>query len=99
MATINVFEYKMLGHGQGNRAQLAQEPPVTSQTVTYTTSTASSAFNADTTIILMQPTVDCYVAFGVSPTATTSTRKLIADQDYWIGVNPKEKVAVYDGTS
>ena len=96
MTTLYVTEYKQMGHAQGNLAQLPQEPAVAEQAVTFTTTTASSAFNAETTYVCLRSSGDCHVVFDDAPTATTGSRKLSANTEYYFGVRRGDKVAAVD---
>jgi hypothetical protein len=88
MAKLYVTEYSLAGQDQrGRSAQVAHEPPVTTSVVTFTgTAAASSAFNAATALVRIHTDADCHVAFGTNPTATTSSRKMVAGQTEYFGV-------------
>ncbi len=97
---LYITEYNVIGMGAaGMPAQMPAEPAVTNQVVTATTSTASTAFNANTNFIRMLPDTLVYVVFGASPTATATSQRLTANVEYWRCVIPGQKVAVYDGSS
>ena len=100
MATCIITEFNTIASGApGYMAQLAMEPAVTTQTVTYTTATQSSAFNALTRLVKLHPSANCRVVFGTNPTAVATSEFLIANTDHWRGVFPGHKVSVYDGSS
>lgn len=84
MANLYITEYSNLGLN-GN-APIPQEPAVTGQNVSFTTSTASAAFNERTRFVRLVASADCYVKFGTGPTATTSDQFLSAEMEYFRGV-------------
>jgi len=72
-------------------------------TVSVSSSSAQSAAHAATTnVVRLVSTTDCHVAFGSSPTATTSSMYLPANQVEYFLVAASEKVAAIranaDGT-
>lgn len=73
--------------------------PDTTQAVTYTTSTQSTAFGTATNLIRVIADADVYLAFGASPTATATAIRLPANAVEYFAVHPGQKVACYDGTS
>ncbi len=92
MAVMYITEYATaIGSGA---LQVPQEPPLAVQKVTFTTTTASAAFHADTTFISLQLDATGHVHFDNVPVATTSTsRKHIADTVSFHGVLRGSKVA------
>lgn len=74
MAKIYITEYARAENG------IPQEPEITTQVVTFTTHTESSAFNPSTSYVRIQPDAICSVAFGTAAVATTSSRRMIAGQ-------------------
>lgn len=104
MATLLILELETLPVDGGELAPVASLPPVTSQAVTYTTSTASAAFNERTRYIRVQPVgADAYIesaAPDFEPTATTSSAIKLADGEWeYFSVRPGMKIAAYDGVS
>lgn len=79
-------------------AQIAQMPPIAEQTVTFTTTTQSSAFNVATRYICVQNPTICSISIGSNPTATTSTMRLPAESLIYFGVNAGDKIAFVDNT-
>lgn len=65
---------------------MATEPPVAEQTVTYSTSTSSNAFNPDTILVCIHTDSICSIEFGTNPTATTTTRRMAANQTEYFEV-------------
>ena len=99
MATLHITEYTRLASVRpGGSAPVAQEPGVT-QLVTYTTTTASNAFAADTRFIRVIASAKAHLLFGVSPTAAASDPYIAADAPEYFGVKPSDQVAAYDGSS
>lgn len=94
MATLFVTEYASLGADvAASVAPIAAEPAVTTQTVSFTTTTQSSAFNASTRFVRLIADADCHLLFGANPSATTSHQKVMADTVEWRAVQPGDKVA------
>lgn len=73
------------------------------QNVAYTgTAAASSAFNANTRVIRLVATTDCYVAISANPTATTSSAYLPQGIVEYVRINAGDKISAIrrsaDGT-
>ncbi len=70
-------------------------PLGTTQTVSVTSSSAanSTAFASGTTVVRVVSTTDCHIIFATSPTATTSTAYLPANQVEYFKVSAGEKCA------
>lgn len=94
MATAYITEYNSIGVQNGNSVPVAQEPAVADQTVTFTTATQSSAFNAATRYIRLIADAECHLKFGSNPTATTSMQQVQADTEIWRMVTPGDKVSI-----
>jgi len=78
MANLSVTEYAQVGHDLlGSPLPCGLEPVLAIQNVTFTTTTASSAFNAETNFVRVIADADARIKFGTAPTAT-STDILIA---------------------
>lgn len=102
MATLYITEYDRSATDRiGQEIPLALEPALAEQQVSFTTATASSAFNSATRFVRIYSTAACHIAFGTSPTATTAYAKFAADTEYWraVAVGSGLKLSVYDGTS
>jgi hypothetical protein len=97
MSKAYVTELTTLATKTAN-AQIAQMPPVAEQTVTFTTTTQSSAFNVATRYIRVHSPAICSIAIGSDPTATTSTMRLPADTIEYFGVTAGHKIAFVDNT-
>jgi len=84
----------MIEAPMGPSGQIMQAArPGTVQNVSYDTSTQSSAFGANTTMVRLVATTDAHVAFGSNPTATTSSLRLVAFTPEYFLVDPSTKIA------
>lgn len=94
MANLNIVEVSGLARGSGQGPQIIQLPPVATQNRSLTgTSQQSSAFNTATKIVRLKSDVDCYVEFGTSPTAATTSLHLTAGAVEYFGVKPGDVLA------
>jgi hypothetical protein len=76
-----------------------QEPSIAEQSVAIGgTSAASAAFNAKTKFVRVHTDAICSIAFGVSPTAVATAKRMAAGQTEFFGVRPGDKVAVITNT-
>ena len=99
MAKAYICEYASVGVARQGNAEIAQDPPLTEQTVAIGGgSTQSSAFNNSTRFIRVHVDSICSIAIGPDPTATTSTKRLVADQTEYFGVIGGHKLAVISNT-
>jgi len=100
MATAYIAEFRDLAYDQhGHPVPVGSCPPLAEQVVTFTASTQSTAFHSDTRFVRISADANCNLAFGSAPTATASNMEMQADTPEYFGVNGKDKVAIYDGTS
>lgn len=95
MATIYVTEFENLAVDQNGKVVLSGKcPPLNEQKKTFTTSTAiDTAFNNKTRFVRIYVDAAAHIAFGASPTATTSNMPIAADSPEYFGVNAGQKVA------
>ena len=98
MAKLYVTEFQQMGNQErsadiGGVPQVARLPSISTQVVTFTTSTASAAFNANTRFIRVHTDAACHITVADSPTATTSHLKMVADQTEYFAVTPGQKIA------
>ena len=78
-ATCKISEYTQLGQDvRGSEIPVAREPSHAAQSVTYTTSTASSAFNSRTRFIRVICDAKAHFDFGGAPTATATSPEYFA---------------------
>lgn len=102
-ATCKVSEYRTLAqNANGDLIPVALEPAVTTQTVTYTTSAQSAAFNSATRFIRV--VCDAKAHFTISTAGTNATANspyLPADTPEYFGVSAGQSLIIdfYDGTS
>ena len=98
MATLFINEYSQLPAVSGASIQIAPEPAVATQAVTYSTTTASAAFNGATRYIaITSPGIFSY-SVGPAPTATTSNFRIPADAILYLAVQPGDKIAAVTNT-
>jgi hypothetical protein len=99
MALLDITELRDLPVDANGRTILcAKLPAVTQQQVTFTTTTASAAFSADTRFVRVHTDSACRVAFGDAPTATTTSMRMAAGQTEFFAVPPGSKVAAVTTT-
>lgn len=101
MSTLFVSEYAELGSSR-NRQQglpVAPEPALAEQAISFTgTPGLSAAFNASTRFIRVHTTGICSILVGSAPTATTSHKRLAADQTEYFAVTPGDKISAITNT-
>ena len=76
-------------------------PQSTTHTLSATTSsgaTQTSAFASEIQVVMVTATAACFVAFGVSPTAATTSTYIAADTPYLFLVIGSDKCAAITGT-
>ncbi len=73
MATLKITEYRnQILDSKGRPLQAGEEPATTVQSVTFSTTTQSSALKKETRFVELLADSDYYIAWGASPSATTS---------------------------
>ena len=102
-ASCKISEYRAVGKdGPGNVIAAPLEPPVTTQTVSYTTATASSAFNSATNFLRVVCDAKAHYRVTTAGTAATATDPFVpANLPEFFAVNPNlsYRISFYDGTS
>ena len=99
MAKLYISEYDDINVRQGVLTPIVVEPALVEQTpVVIGSETDSAAFSARTRIVRLHADAICSVLFGASPTATTNSKRLAADQTEYFRVNPGDKVSVIANT-
>ena len=94
MATMYISEYRGIQTGpNGEPIQAGSEPSVATQAVTFTTATASAAFNVATNLVRISCDAEAHLSFGTGPTATTSHLQMQADSPEYFIVVPGQKVS------
>ena len=102
MATLEIVEFARIGgDADGQSVPVAVvNNNVTVQKVTYTTSTQCSALQSATKFVrITAVSAAAYVAFGSSPTATTSSMLMQADTPEYFAIDQGTLIAAYDGSS
>lgn len=93
MATLWIREYATVPVSfGGSGVQVASEPGI-DQTVTFTTTTPSAAFNSQTKYIAIISDSAFHYHVAATPVATTSMLKVPADTLLYIGVPGTHKIA------
>jgi len=97
---IREYNYVCRDSG-GNVVQAGLEDGYrTGQAVTYTTSTASAAFQSDTVMVRISCDAEAFLDFGSAPVGTTAKGiNVQANTPEFFGVAAGQKVAAYDGIS
>lgn len=89
MAVLYISEYTDAPVYLGQTIPVGMEPAITDQTpLAVGAETKSALFNAKTTFIRVHTDAICSIAFGMAPTATTSNKRLAANQTEYFGVPP-----------
>jgi len=100
MATLHITEYSaMAKDANGNVLQVGKGPELATQVVTYTTTTQSSALNAETRFVRVIASAAAHLEFGSNPTSTALNLWVPASTAEFFAVNPSSKISAYDGTS
>lgn len=98
MAELYIAEYSDIGIQSGGAGiQAPYEPGPATQKVSFTTATASSAFNTNTVLVRLLADADCHIDFSATATATDPLYK--ANIEYFRCVVPGATLSVYDGSS
>ena len=107
MAILHISEYNAIHRtnvgddppsGDGI-AQTIKEPSITTQAIPFTSATSSAAFNDSTRLVRVASDTQCYIVFGAAPTATANSMLFPSHGVEYFGVNPGDKISVYDGTT
>lgn len=84
----------------GYPMNIATLPPIASQRVTYTTSTASAVFDSTSNFIRIQCDATAHFVVGATPTATNAAPRIAAGGvEYFFLSTRGVKIAFYDGVS
>lgn len=97
MATLYVAEFE---RPRNQWVGIANAPPIAEQTITISGSSTAvtNAFNAKTAMVRVETDSICSIAFGASPTATTSNMRMNAGDVEYFSVMPNHKIAVITNT-
>lgn len=99
MGKLHITEYGGLVQTSGGVAPYPNEPALANQAITYTTTTPSAAFGANTRLVRLISDGLVFLKFGATPTADAGDSRLPADTIEYLGVKPGDKVAAYDGVT
>lgn len=101
MAVAYMQEFSVMGRDANGNPVGPLMPPIASQTITYTTSTQSSALNAATTFVQLWGPAAFRVAFGSNPTAVAGSFYVGANMPVILAVplGGNREFAFYDGSS
>ena len=97
MATVYVAEFATVGGTSNFGVAGAQVPPIRELTVTISGASVAlaSVFTTNTKFVRVHADAICSVAFGLTPTATTSNMRFAANQTEYFSVpQPNYKLAV-----
>lgn len=91
-----VVEYGTMALGNdGHEMQAPKAPPIAVQSVTFTTSTATTnALNDETTLVMLLTTAAANVKFAGTPTATATTEPIPGEVPMYFGVPRKSGLKV-----
>lgn len=99
MAKIYITEHTDMTVVYGNLQPVVKLPPLATQAVTSSGSSAQSAvFNAKTKIIQVHTDGICSIEVGANPTATTNSLRLAANTTTYYEVNPGDRLAYITNT-
>lgn len=97
MATLYLTEYQ--GYStSGTPFQAAKEPPQANQTKAIGAVVSSTAFGKNTYLIRVHVDAICSIEIGASPTATTASKRLAANQTEYFAVTPGQVLSVIANT-
>ena len=100
-ATCKLSEYRTLARdSNGNWIPVAVEPSVARQSVTYTSSAQSAAFNSSTRFIRVVCDAKAHFRVTTAGTNAVATDPFVAaDSPEYFGVTPGDVIDFYDGTT
>ena len=87
---IYITEYAQVAVDSRDRSVLCgQEPPLAEQVddISGGVAASSAAFNTDTKFIRVHTNAICSTLIGTNPTATTASKRLVAGQTEFMGVD------------
>ena len=96
MAKAYISEYKDIPAVHGGALNVESDP-VATQVVTYTTATATAAFDTNTKWLRIN--VDATAHIAHSGTATANSPRYAADSTTYMKVPDSGSLSIYDGTS
>ena len=100
MAKLYISEYSTTGTNRSSAVQISAEPCLRDQQPLDFSAgaVASLPFLAQTIFVRVHTDAPCSIAFGSTPTATTSNKRLPANTTEYFGVQPGSKISVIANT-
>lgn len=100
MAKVYITEYQSAQIWMGQGVSIAMGPELVNQSpiTSSGSSQSSSAFGANTNMIRVHTDGIISISIGTSPTASTSTARMAANQTEYFGVVPGHKLALITNT-
>lgn len=100
MATVDITEYQNVANdGVGNRVAAGVEPARVVQQVPISgVSAQSAAVNDATKFLRIHTDSTIRIAFGMSPVASATSQRMVANSTEYFGITPGVKVAVIAAT-
>jgi hypothetical protein len=99
MATLYISEYADLPFFAGTIGAVTKEPALAEQVVNIGGgNTQSQPFSGSTKIIRVHVDSTCSIAIGTNPVATTSVKRLAANQTEYFSVLPGNLLGVITNT-
>ena len=96
MSVLYISEYNRLGTDYNGQAVLAgMEPNSRTMVVPITgQSQSSDIFGSSTTFVEIHPDATCSVKFGENPVATTSDKRVVANERIYYPLAPGQRLRV-----
>ena len=100
MAKAYISEYgEMPRDASGDTVPVPSEPAIATQSVTFTTTNPSAAFNSKTKYIRVVADAKAHFRVSKAPKAVVGDPYLPAHVPEYFGVRQGHKIAFYDGSS
>lgn len=101
MAYAYISEYsEMIEDRSGNTVPVPREPAITTQRISFTTSTASAELNEATKFVRVETELKAHYLVAKDPTALVTSPYLVAHIPEFFGIAGEGlKIAFYDGSS
>ena len=96
MSTLYITEFSLQGMDlNAKQAPVALLPPINQQAITISSSSSqSTALNAETTLVRLHTDTACWIEVGSNPTATNAKMKMPADSTEYFSVRPGATVKI-----
>ncbi len=100
MPTAKISEYEEMPiDTSGDVVPVPKEPALATQSITFTTSTVSAAFNKKTKFIRVVADAKAHYDIGATAAATAESPYLPVDRPELFGVRQGQVIAFFDGAS